>query len=76
MEYKAHRRASHSTADLGGGQESVYMSTVTTLVHRGFIYVPLGFARAFLQLSNLTEVHGGKLIKVVIAITLAYHLLS
>ncbi|PHH73768.1 hypothetical protein CDD83_4671 [Cordyceps sp. RAO-2017] len=32
---------------------------MSTLAHHGIIYVPLGYARAFAQLSSLTEVHGG-----------------
>jgi len=48
-----------STAGLGGGQESVYLSTMSTLVHHGLIFVPLGYAHSFAQLTNLSEVHGG-----------------
>jgi len=48
-----------STAGLGGGQESVYISTLTTLVHHGLIIVPLGYAHSFKQLTDLSEVHGG-----------------
>lgn len=32
---------------------------MTTLVHHGIIYVPLGYAPAFAELTNLTEVCGG-----------------
>jgi NAD(P)H dehydrogenase (quinone) len=32
---------------------------MSTLVHHGFIYVPLGYKTAFSMLSNLDEVHGG-----------------
>ncbi|KAI1334551.1 quinone oxidoreductase [Xylariaceae sp. FL0016] len=48
-----------STASLGGGQESTALSAMSTLVHHGIIYVPFGFAKAFGQMSDLTEVHGG-----------------
>jgi len=48
-----------STAGFGGGQESAFISTLSTLVHHGFIFVPLGYAPAFGQLTNLKEVHGG-----------------
>jgi len=47
------------TAGLGGGQESVFLSTMSTLVHHGLIFVPLGYGNAFGQLTNLSEVHGG-----------------
>ncbi len=48
-----------STGTLGGGQESTAMNAMSTLSHHGFVYVPLGYASAFLQLTDLTEVHGG-----------------
>jgi NAD(P)H dehydrogenase (quinone) len=32
---------------------------MSTLAHHGIIYVPLGYATAFGQLTNLSEVHGG-----------------
>lgn len=32
---------------------------MSTLAHHGIVYVPLGYAKAFPQLSNLSEVHGG-----------------
>lgn len=48
-----------STGTQGGGQESTVMSTMSTLVHHGFIYVPLGYKTTFAQLANLDEVHGG-----------------
>lgn len=48
-----------STGTLGGGQESTAISTMSTLVHHGFIFVPLGYKTTFAQLSNLEEVHGG-----------------
>jgi NAD(P)H dehydrogenase (quinone) len=44
---------------LGGGQESTALATMSTLAHHGIIYVPLGYANAFTQLANLSEVHGG-----------------
>jgi len=43
----------------GGGQESTAIATMSTLAHHGIIYVPLGYAKAFGQLANLSEVHGG-----------------
>jgi len=48
-----------STAGPGGGQESTIIASLSTLAHHGLIYVPLGYASAFAQLTNLTEVHGG-----------------
>lgn len=48
-----------STAGLGGGQESTALSTLSTLVHHGIIYVPLGYSHAFELQSNIAEVHGG-----------------
>jgi len=47
-----------STAGLGGGQETTCVSAIGTLVHHGMIYVPLGYANVFKQLTNLDEVHG------------------
>lgn len=48
-----------STGSLGGGQESTALAAMSTLAHHGIVYVPFGFAHAFAQMSNLTEVHGG-----------------
>jgi NAD(P)H dehydrogenase (quinone) len=48
-----------STASPGGGQESTAISAMSTLVHHGMIYVPLGYKTTFASLSNLNEVHGG-----------------
>ncbi|CAN8101253.1 unnamed protein product [Discula destructiva] len=48
-----------STATQGGGQESTALAAMSTLAHHGIIYVPLGYANAFGQLTNLSEVHGG-----------------
>ncbi|KAK7743505.1 flavodoxin-like fold protein [Cytospora paraplurivora] len=48
-----------STASQGGGQESTAIAALSTLAHHGIIYVPFGFYKAFGQLTDLTEVHGG-----------------
>lgn len=32
---------------------------MSTFAHHGMIYVSFGYARAFEQMSNLEEVHGG-----------------
>jgi len=47
------------TAGPGGGQETTVASCISTFVHHGINFVPLGYAKAFPQLSNLTEPHGG-----------------
>lgn len=49
-----------STAGAGGGQESTAIAAMSTLVHHGVKYVPLGYKHAFGQLTNLSEVHGGE----------------
>ncbi|KAF4567703.1 flavodoxin-like fold protein [Pleurotus pulmonarius] len=48
-----------STGTQGGGQESTALASMSTLAHHGIIYVPLGYATTFQQLTNLDEVHGG-----------------
>jgi len=48
-----------STGSPGGGQESTAMAAMSTLVHHGIIYVPLGYKYTFSHLANLTEVRGG-----------------
>lgn len=48
-----------STGTQGGGQEVTALNSMSTLVHHGLIYVPLGYKHTFAQMTNLTEVHGG-----------------
>jgi NAD(P)H dehydrogenase (quinone) len=48
-----------STGTLGGGQESTAIAAMSTLAHHGVIYVPFGYAKAFPQMSDLSEIHGG-----------------
>lgn len=48
-----------STASQGGGQESTALACMSTFAHHGLIYVPVGYAKTFGQLTNLSEVHGG-----------------
>ncbi|KAJ6480425.1 flavoprotein-like protein [Mycena sanguinolenta] len=48
-----------STAGPGGGQEVTIQNAISTLTHHGVVFVPFGYAAAFPQLSNLSEVHGG-----------------
>ncbi len=47
-----------STASQGGGQESTALAAMSTFAHHGIIYVPLGYARSFSNLVDMTEVHG------------------
>lgn len=47
-----------STGTPGGGQETTVVNALSVLVHHGIIYVPLGYAKAFGQITNLNEVHG------------------
>ncbi|PFH62666.1 hypothetical protein XA68_12537 [Ophiocordyceps unilateralis] len=44
-----------STGGQGGGQESTCLAAMSTLAHHGIVYVPLGYAKAFAQLTNLEE---------------------
>ncbi|KAI5457945.1 flavoprotein-like protein [Mariannaea sp. PMI_226] len=48
-----------STGTMGGGQETTAYSAMSTLVHHGFQFVPLGYGKTFAQLTNMTEIHGG-----------------
>lgn len=48
-----------STGSLGGGQEVTAANAMSTFVHHGLIFVPLGYKHTFAQLSNVEEVHGG-----------------
>lgn len=48
-----------STASMGGGQESTAIAAMSTLAHHGIVYVPFGYAKAFPQMTDLTEIHGG-----------------
>jgi multimeric flavodoxin WrbA len=48
-----------STASPGGGQETTSLNTLSTLVHHGIVFVPLGYKNAFPILTNIKEVHGG-----------------
>lgn len=47
-----------STGTPGGGQETTIVNALSVLVHHGMIYVPLGYAKAFGQITNLEQVHG------------------
>ncbi|PAV20342.1 NADH-quinone oxidoreductase [Pyrrhoderma noxium] len=48
-----------STGTPGGGQEVTISNSISTLVHHGIIFVPLGYKNAFAKLTNLDVVHGG-----------------
>ncbi|KAK4152526.1 hypothetical protein C8A00DRAFT_44422 [Chaetomidium leptoderma] len=48
-----------SSAGMGGGQESTAIAAMSTLAHHGIIYVPLGYAKAFGILTDLSEPRGG-----------------
>jgi len=48
-----------STESQGGGQEETVANSLSTFVHHGMIYVPLGYQNTFAQITNTTEVHGG-----------------
>ncbi|WEW58785.1 flavodoxin-like fold protein [Emydomyces testavorans] len=48
-----------STSTPGGGQESTVIAAMSTFVHHGMIFVPLGYKPAFPILSNLSEARGG-----------------
>jgi NAD(P)H dehydrogenase (quinone) len=48
-----------SSGTPGGGQESTVIAAMSTLAHHGIIYVPLGYAKTFAQLTNVSEVRGG-----------------
>ena len=35
------------------------IAAMSTLAHHGIIYVPLGYAKTFPEMTDLTQVHGG-----------------
>ncbi|VEU19328.1 DEKNAAC100847 [Brettanomyces naardenensis] len=43
----------------GSGNELTVVNTLSTLAHHGMIFVPLGYAKASTELTNITETHGG-----------------
>jgi NAD(P)H dehydrogenase (quinone) len=47
-----------STGTAGGGQESTAIAAMSSWVHQGMIYVPLGYGAAFPILADLSEVRG------------------
>ncbi|TFK98528.1 flavo protein-like protein [Pterulicium gracile] len=48
-----------STATPGGGQESTVISALSTFVHHGMIFVPVGYGEAMDLFSTFDEVRGG-----------------
>lgn len=48
-----------STSSPGGGQEVTLRNFLSYIAHHGMVYVPLGYAKAFGQITSLDEVHGG-----------------
>lgn len=48
-----------STGSQGGGQEVTVTNALSTFVHHGMIYVPLGYNNTFAQMSTMSEIHGG-----------------
>jgi len=48
-----------STASPGGGQEMTCANAMSTLVHHGLIFVPLGYSHTFGLLVDVSEVRGG-----------------
>jgi len=48
-----------TTGTLGGGQESTAIAAMSSWVHQGMIFVPLGYKNAFPLLADLSEVRGG-----------------
>ncbi|PPQ89206.1 hypothetical protein CVT25_001275 [Psilocybe cyanescens] len=47
------------TSGPGGGQETTAITFLSTLVHHGMIFVPLGYGTGFEDMVSLNEVHGG-----------------
>ncbi|KAL2314707.1 P25 protein [Schizosaccharomyces pombe] len=48
-----------STGTLGGGQESTALTAMTSFVHHGMIFVPLGYKNTFSLMANVESIHGG-----------------
>ncbi|ESX01147.1 Protoplast secreted protein 2 [Ogataea parapolymorpha DL-1] len=43
----------------GGGNEMTVVNSLSTWVHHGMIYVPLGYAKVFSLMTDLSQVRGG-----------------
>jgi NAD(P)H dehydrogenase (quinone) len=48
-----------STGTMGGGQETTAITALSSWVHQGMIYVPLGYATTFNHMAALSEARGG-----------------
>lgn len=48
-----------SVSSPGGAQETPFRNFLSYVAHHGLIYIPLGYGKAFAQITNLEEVHGG-----------------
>lgn len=48
-----------STGTPGGGQEMTVRNSISYLAHHGLPYIPLGYAKAFAEITSLDEPHGG-----------------
>jgi NAD(P)H dehydrogenase (quinone) len=48
-----------STGTMGGGQEATIMNSLSTFVHHGLVFVPLGYGEAFPMLAQMDEIRGG-----------------
>lgn len=48
-----------SVSSPGGAQETPFRNFFSYVAHHGLIYIPLGYAKAFAQLTDMSEVHGG-----------------
>ncbi|QPG77031.1 hypothetical protein FOA43_004428 [Brettanomyces nanus] len=42
----------------GSGREMTVVNTLSILAHHGMIFVPLGYAKCFADVANVTEPHG------------------
>lgn len=47
-----------SSGGQGGGQEITARNCLSILVHHGMLYIPLGYADAFAQITSFDEIHG------------------
>lgn len=48
-----------SVSSAGGSQEATLRNFFSYAAHHGMVYIPLGYAPVFAELSNMDEVHGG-----------------
>ncbi|QRG40230.1 NAD(P)H:quinone oxidoreductase, type IV [Candidozyma auris] len=48
-----------STSSSAGGQEMTMRNFFSYVAHHGMVYIPLGYGKAFADITNLEEPHGG-----------------